>query len=138
MPPPPAGTILSNRGKFPCSPKRVLILSVDGNYGAVMPLTLYSHTLASFCHKVLIALYENETPVEQVVVDFSNPRSAAAMLERWPAAKIPVLYDSAGDRTIPETSVIIEYLAEHYPGPQRLLPDNPDARLDARLWDRFF
>jgi glutathione S-transferase len=26
-----------------------------------MALTLYLHPLASFCHKVLIALYENET-----------------------------------------------------------------------------
>lgn len=25
-------------------------------------LTLYYHPLASFCHKVLLALYENETP----------------------------------------------------------------------------
>ena len=29
-----------------------------------MTLTLYQHPLASFCHKVLIALYENETPFE--------------------------------------------------------------------------
>ena len=27
-----------------------------------MTLTLYFHPLASFCHKVLIALYENGTP----------------------------------------------------------------------------
>jgi glutathione S-transferase len=103
-----------------------------------MPLTLYAHPLASFCHKVLIALYENGTPFRSVVVDFSDPRSAAAILERWPAAKIPVLYDSAGDRTIPETSIIIEYLQEHHPGPHPLLPDDAGRQLDARLWDRFF
>lgn len=103
-----------------------------------MPLTLYLHPLASFCHKVLIALCENATPFEPVVVDFGDPRSAAAILERWPAAKIPVLHDTAGDRTIPETSIIIEYLQEHYPGPHPLLPDDAERRLDARLWDRFF
>jgi glutathione S-transferase len=27
-----------------------------------MSLTLHFHPLASYCHKVLIALYENETP----------------------------------------------------------------------------
>ena len=27
-----------------------------------MSLTLYFHPLASYCHKVLIALYENDTP----------------------------------------------------------------------------
>jgi glutathione S-transferase len=103
-----------------------------------MPLTLYLHPLASFCHKVLIALYENRTPFDPVVVDFSDPRSAAAILERWPAAKIPVLHDTAGDRTIPETSIIIEYLQEHYPGPRPLFPADSGRRLHARLWDRFF
>ncbi|MGO8657651.1 glutathione S-transferase family protein, partial [Rhizobium ruizarguesonis] len=29
-----------------------------------MSLVLYGHPLASFCHKVLIALYENGTPFE--------------------------------------------------------------------------
>lgn len=30
--------------------------------GLHMPLTLYFHPLSSFCQKVLIALYENDTP----------------------------------------------------------------------------
>jgi len=103
-----------------------------------MPLTLYLHPLASFCHKVLIALYDNGIPFSPVVVDFSDPGSAAAILDRWPVAKIPVLHDSAGDRTIPETTIIIEYLQDHYPGPRPLLPEDAGPRLDARLWDRFF
>jgi glutathione S-transferase len=103
-----------------------------------MPLTLYSHPLASFCHKVLIALYENGTPFGAEMVDLSNPGSAAAHIERWPVGKMPVLHDSTMGRTIPETSIIIEYLQEAYPGPLRLLPDEPDARLETRLWDRFF
>jgi glutathione S-transferase len=45
-------------------------------------LTLYTHPLASFCHKVLIALYENATPFEPVIVDFSDPGSAASHIER--------------------------------------------------------
>lgn len=101
-------------------------------------LTLYLHPLASFCHKVLIGLYENGTPFEPHVVDFADPGSAAAHLERWPVGKIPVLYDGSAGRVVPETSVIIEYLARHYPGPVRLLPDDPDALLNVRLWDRFY
>lgn len=101
-------------------------------------LTLYLHPLASFCHKVLIGLYENGTPFEPHIVDFSDPGSAAAHLERWPVGKIPVLYDGATGRVVPETSVIIEYLTRHYPGPVRLLPDDPDALLNVRLWDRFY
>lgn len=103
-----------------------------------MSLTLYSHPLASFCHKVLIALYENGTPFRAEMVDLGNPGSAAAHIERWPVGKMPVLHDSTTGRTIPETSIIIEYLQEAHPGPVRLLPDEPDARLETRLWDRFF
>ena len=51
---------------------------------------------------------------------------------------MPVLRDESRDRTIPETSIIIEYLDQHYPGRRPLLPAADDARLDARLWDRFF
>ena len=103
-----------------------------------MALTLYIHPLASFCHKVLIALYENDVPFRSVTVDLGDPGSAAELLAHWPVGKIPVLHDSARDRVVAETSIIIEYLQEHYPGPVPMLPDDAGALLDARLWDRFF
>ena len=103
-----------------------------------MSLVLYIHPLASFCHKVLIALYENGTPFLAEIVDFGEPGSATAHLERWPVGKIPVLFDGEAQRVIPETSIIIEYLHETFPGPVALLPSDSDKRLTARLWDRFF
>jgi glutathione S-transferase len=103
-----------------------------------MSLTLYVHPLASFCHKVLIALYENGTPFRPVTVDLGDPGSAAELLARWPVGKIPVLHDSDRDRVVAETSIIIEYLQQHCPGPVPLLPADADALLEARLWDRFF
>lgn len=103
-----------------------------------MSLTLYLHPLASFCHKVLIALFENDIAFEASVVDFSNPGSAAAHIERWPVGKIPVLHDSVGNRVLAETSIMIEYLQRHYPGPVILIPDDAGLQLDVRLWDRFF
>jgi glutathione S-transferase len=103
-----------------------------------MALTLYLHPLASFCHKVLVALYENQTDFRREIVDFGDPGSAAMHLERWPVGKIPVLHDSSTKRTVPETSIIIEYLQQRYPGAVQLLPANEDAGLEARLWDRFF
>ncbi|MET3927358.1 glutathione S-transferase family protein [Devosia sp. 2618] len=103
-----------------------------------MSLTLYLHPLASFCHKVLIGLYENQTPFEAKIVDFGDPGSASAHIERWPVGKIPVLHDARTDRIVPETSIIIEYLQQHYSGPVPLLPTDPDHLLDVRLWDRFF
>lgn len=103
-----------------------------------MSLTLYIHPLASFCHKVLIALYENGTPFRAETVNLGDPGAAAAHTERWPVGKIPVLVDEKAKRVVPETSIIIEYLQAHYPGPVTLLPAENEAQLQTRLWDRFF
>jgi glutathione S-transferase len=103
-----------------------------------MALALYFHPLASFCHKVLIALYENETPFTGKIVNFADKETSAAFFELWPVGKIPVLRDDDRARTIPETTIIIEYLDQHYPGARPLLPIAEDQRLEARLWDRFF
>ena len=37
-----------------------------------MSLTLHLHPLSSFCHKVLIALYEKELPFERRIVDLAD------------------------------------------------------------------
>src|SRR3984893_6763790 len=106
-----------------------------------MNLVLYYHPLASFCHKVLMALYENETPFTGRIVDLSDADSRASFIDVWPLGKFPVLRDESTSgtiRTIPETTIIIEYLDEHYPGAHPLLPADETERLDARLWDRFF
>jgi glutathione S-transferase len=103
-----------------------------------MALTLFYHPLASFCHKVLMALYENDTPFTGDIVDLSKPSERDRLLNLWPVGKFPVLRDEKRDRTVPETSIIIEYLEQHYPGARPLLPANEDERLNARLWDRFF
>jgi glutathione S-transferase len=103
-----------------------------------MSLKFFFHPLASYCQKVLIALYENGTPFEPHVVDFSNEASAAAFRKLWPVAKMPVLRDDARDRTIPESSIIIEYLAQHYPGKVELIPLDPDLARETRARDRFF
>lgn len=103
-----------------------------------MALTLFSHPLASFCHKVLLALYENDTPFENRLVDFADPGDSARFIDMWPVGKIPVLRDEARDALIPETSIIIDYLDQHYPGPVRLIPEDADGAREARLWDRFF
>jgi glutathione S-transferase len=103
-----------------------------------MTLQLYLHPLSSFCHKVLIALYENETSFEPVIVNFADSESRQEFLERWPIGKIPALHDSATDTILPETSIIIEYVQQHYPGPAVLLPKDAETALQTRLWDRFF
>ncbi len=103
-----------------------------------MSLTYYFHPLASFCWKTLIALYENEIPFEPVIVDLGDESSRAAFLKIWPIGKFPVLRDEARNRTIPELTIIIEYLAQHYPGKVELLPADPGRALQVRLSDRFY
>ena len=59
-------------------------------------------------------------------------------MKLWPIGKFPVLRDDAGDRTIPESSIIIEYLDEHYPGRTRFIPADAKLALQTRLRDRFY
>ena len=101
-------------------------------------LTLYYHPLASFCWKVLIALYENDTAFKPHIVDLANAEASAAFRKIWPIGKFPVLRDDANGRTVPESTIIIEYLAQHYPGRARLVPADPDLAMAVRLSDRFY
>jgi glutathione S-transferase len=103
-----------------------------------MSLRLYYHPLASFCWKVLIALYENGTSFEPIVVDLGDARSRAEFARIWPIARFPVLCDDARDSTVPESGIIIEYLARHYPGGTQLVPQDPELLLRVRLSDRFY
>lgn len=98
-------------------------------------LTLHMHPLASYCWKVLLALYEAGTTFRPVQIDgVPGERSDYAAL--WPIAKMPLLQDGA--RIVPETSIIIDYLQDHHPGAAILIPADREHAREARLWDRFF
>ncbi|MDF1790319.1 MAG: glutathione S-transferase family protein [Thalassobaculaceae bacterium] len=101
-----------------------------------MPLIVYGHAFSSYTQKVLLALYENATPFEFRGVGPDHPENSAEWLRLWPIRKFPVLVD--GDRTVAETSIIIEHLGLHHPGPVRFLPEDPQAALEVRFLDRFF
>ena len=103
-----------------------------------MSLQLHMHPLASFCQKVLIALYENGTPFTPHLVDLGDAASSAAFKRLWPIGKMPALRDEARDRTVAESSIIIEYLDQHYPGGTRLIPSDPALALEVRFGDRFY
>ena len=103
-----------------------------------MSLTLHYHPLSSFCWKALMALYENDTPFTPKLVNLGDATERAALLKLWPIGKFPVLRDDAQDRTIPESSIIIEYLDQQYPGRTRFIPADAKAALQTRLRDRFY
>ena len=103
-----------------------------------MSLTLHFHPLASYCWKALIALYENDIPFMPNLVDLGNPAERAALVKLWGIGKFPVLRDEARNETVPESTIIIEYLDRHYRGRTRFIPDDFDRALQVRLYDRFF
>jgi glutathione S-transferase len=100
-----------------------------------MSLTLYHHPLSSYSWKVLIALYENGTAFEPVIVDQDTH---AAFVAVWPMGKFPVLVDHGRGETVPESSVIIDYLDAFHPGATRFVPPDAHTAWRTRLWDRFF
>jgi glutathione S-transferase len=96
-------------------------------------LTLHEHPFAAYCWKALIALYEREVPFDRHFVGDEADR--ARLAELWPMGSIPVLVDDAAGVVLPESTTIIEYLDRHGDAPA-LVPADPAAALQARLWDR--
>jgi len=103
-----------------------------------MSLILYYHPLSSFCWKVLIALYEADIRFEPRQVNLGDPAERAAFAAVWPLAKFPVLRDDAQGETIPESSIIIDYLARTEPSAASLVPSDPRLAMRTRLIDRLF
>ena len=101
-----------------------------------MNLKLYMHPLSSYCHKALIAFYENDIPFEAMRVD--DAKVGAEFKSMWPVGRFPVLRDERREAMVPESSIIIEYLALHHPGKVKLIPDDPDVARKVRMRDRFF
>ena len=100
-----------------------------------MTLTLHEHPFAAYCWKALVAAFERDVPFERRFVGGEADR--ARLGELWPLAGIPVLVDDAAARALPESTTIVEYLDGHGDAPF-LVPSEPAAALQARLWDRVF
>jgi glutathione S-transferase len=101
-----------------------------------MSLELFAHPFSSYCQKALIAFHENAVPFRLRLLEPDDPQTLAEFAALWPIRRFPLLRDGA--RTLPEASVIIEYLQQQHPGPVRLIPDDQEAALTVRLLDRFF
>ncbi len=100
-----------------------------------MDPALHAHPLSSYCWKVLIALYEKGIRFAFHQVELGDPDSFASFARLWPFAKMPVLEHRG--QTIPESTVIIEYLDLHLGG-ERMIPADPEAALEIRQLDRIF
>ena len=99
-----------------------------------MSLQLFAHPFSSYCQKVLVALWENDIPFTYRHLEDADAAAERASL--WPIGKFPVLLDAG--QTVVESSIIIEHLDLHHPGPIRLVPEDRGAALEVRFMDRFF
>lgn len=97
---------------------------------------LYAHPFSSYCQKVLIALYENDTAFEWRLLEAPDSPAIQEFEALWPLKRFPVLVDAG--RTVMEASIIIEHLDLHHPGPVRLVPQHAQTALEVRMLDRFF
>ena len=98
-------------------------------------LIFYGHPFSSYTWKALIALHEKGIDFDYRNVDPEFPQHGEQLRALWPIGKFPLLVD--GDRTLFETSIIVEYLDRVQPQP-RLIPVDPDAALRVRQMDRVF
>jgi glutathione S-transferase len=101
-----------------------------------MSLELFLHPLSSYCHKVLIAFYENDIPFLAKRLD--DPAVAREYEALSPLRRFPILRDVTRGRVVPESTIIIEYLETHFPARVKLIPEDPDLAWQVRLRDRFF
>jgi glutathione S-transferase len=101
-----------------------------------MKPSLYAHPFSSYCQKVLIALYENDTPFIYRKIGPEDPDAISELAELWPLKKFPVLFDE--EKTYVESSIIIEHLTLRYPGAVALIPKDARDALEVRMMDRFF
>jgi glutathione S-transferase len=110
-------------------------LSVTGpDLEVRMKPSLYAHPFSSYSQKVLIALYENDTPFTYRKIVPEDPDTMSELAQLWPLKKFPVLLD-AGQPYV-ESSVIIERLGQRYPGTVELIPHDSQQALEVRMLDR--
>lgn len=98
-------------------------------------LIYYGHPFSSYTWKVLIALYEKGIEFDYRSVDPAFPDHMPELKAHWPVGQFPLLVHDG----VPwfESSIIIEYLDRLVPEP-RLIPQDFDAALKVRLFDRIF
>lgn len=100
-----------------------------------MPIRMYLHPLSSYCHKAETAFYEKGIAFEPRMLDGSEP-VASEFAALWPIGRFPVVEHDG--RLIFEATAIIDYLDARFPETVRLIPADPLAAVEVRMWDRFF
>jgi glutathione S-transferase len=91
-------------------------------------LTLYDAPRCPYCARVRLVIAEKRIEVETIEIDLAD--RPAWIYEKNSTGRVPVVEEDGW--TLPESSVIMEYLEERYPEPALLAADPADRAL-ARL-----
>jgi len=98
-------------------------------------MKLYYFPLSTYSQKAMIAFNEKGISYEPIVVQLLEPAERAEFEKIYPIGKVPFL--QANDRPVPESTSIIEYLEDEFPGTPRMIPaGNGDAPRQVRFMDR--
>ncbi len=99
-------------------------------------MKLYYSPISPYSQKVLIAVHEKNAKCDLELVNLGDADARAAYEKVNPFGKVPFLRDDARDWSVPESSMIIEYLDQYAPGATRLVPQDPELSRQARSQDR--
>ncbi|MCA9771139.1 MAG: glutathione S-transferase family protein, partial [Myxococcales bacterium] len=97
-----------------------------------MPIRILGTPVSPYVRKVLVVLERKGIPYEvEPIIPFLGDET---FTRRSPLRRIPVLLD--GDVTVPDSSVICQYLEERFPTPS-ILPADLALRARARWWEEY-
>jgi glutathione S-transferase len=98
-------------------------------------MKLYYFPVSTYSQKALLALHEKGIEFVPQYVNLMDKTEREQYREIYPIGKIPLLKPSE-DYMVPESSIIIEYLQDHFPEGSRLIPKEMDAARRTRFVDR--
>ncbi|NUN14214.1 MAG: glutathione S-transferase family protein [Myxococcales bacterium] len=101
-----------------------------------MELKLYYNPISSYSQKTLMGLYEKEVSFTPIVVNLMDPVARQEYLAVNPWGKVPTMICVDEDRTLPESSIILEFIDQRFSTGSKLFPNDPDQCRRARLFDR--
>ena len=95
-------------------------------------MKLYYYPISTYSQKVLIALYEKHIEFERALTPLMKDEARAEFEKKFPLGKIPLLELENG-QLVPESTIIIEFLEDHYKCGTRLIPDTGDINFVRRI-----
>ena len=95
-------------------------------------IKIYSAVVCPYAHRTRLVLQEKGIDFDLIEIDLQN--KPAGFTEVSPYGKVPAI--THGENRVWESAVINEYLDEVFPNPP-LLPTNPIAKAQARIWIDF-